>query len=306
MKKKVYDVIIIGTGPAGISASIYTSRANLSTLLIGKPQDGALYKAHVVANYFGFDKDISGKDLIMCAVRQTQRFGTELLQAEVVSALKDKKLITIKMADGKKIQAKYIIIATGKSYKILGAKNEEKLSGKGVHYCATCDGYYYKKKNIVVVGHGNLAAEEAMTMYSYTPNITLISNGLDFKLSPFFTKELKKKKIALRKEKIKKLIGTKELTGIELYNGETIKADGAFMALGRVSAINFATKLGIVTKNNDIIIDRDGKTNVEGVYAGGNCTGGNAQAANSVGEGCNAALTIIKKIKGTGTYIDYN
>lgn len=306
MNKEVYDTIVIGTGPAGISASIYTARANLKTLLLGRPKEGALYKAHVVANYFGFDKDISGSELVERAMQQTQRFGTKFIECEVVSALGDYGSFTVKTADGKQFIGKTLIITSGKSYKILGAENEKELSGNGIHYCATCDGYFYKKKKVIVVGHGNLAAEEAMTLSSYTNDITIFSNGLDFQFSDFFQKELKKMKIALRKEKIKRFLGKKELEAVELGNGETLKVDGVFMALGRVSAINFATKLGITTKNTDILIDRDGATNVEGVFAGGNCTGGNAQAANSVGEGTNAALSVIKKLKGLTNYIDYN
>ena len=170
-----YDVLVIGTGPAGISAAIYTSRAKLSTLLIGKPQDGALYKARIIANYFGFDKDIGGKDIIERSMRQAQRFGTEFYEGEVVNALEKDRIFTIKMADGKKFMAKNLIIATGMAYKLAGIENEDKLSGNGVHYCSTCDGYAYQKKKVAVVGHSNLAAEEAISLLSYTKDITIFS-----------------------------------------------------------------------------------------------------------------------------------
>ncbi len=307
MGKEAYDTIVIGTGPAGISAAVYTARAKLKTLILGKPKEGALYKAHIVANYFGFDKDISGKELVERAMRQVQRFGTVFVEGEVVSALKEvNDLFRVKMENGKIFFGKTLIITTGKAYKILGAENEEALSGNGVHYCATCDGYYYKNKKVAVIGHSNLAAEEALTMLSYTDNITIFSNGLEFQFSPFLHKELEKHKVVLRKDKIQRLLGATHLEQIELADGKQLAFDGVFMALGRVSALNFATKLGLATKNNDLVIDRDGVTNVEGVFAAGNCTGGNAQAANSVGEGCNAALSVIKKLKGLTTYLDYS
>lgn len=306
-KQEVYEVIVIGTGPAGISASIYTSRAKLSTLIIGKPEEGALYKAKLVENYFGFAKGVGGKTIVEDAMKQTQRFGTKFVRGEAVNATKgDDGTFTVKMEDGTLFLGKNLIITTGKAYKILGAPNEEKLSGKGVHYCATCDGYAYQKKKVVVVGHSNLAAEEATVLQAYTKDITIVSNGLDFSMSDFMLKQLKKNKVVMRKDKIKDVVGTKKLEGLALADGSTLKCDGAFMALGRVSATSFATKLGITTKNNDIVIDRDGHTDVEGVFAGGNCTGGNAQAANSVGEGANAALSVIKKAKGMASYIDYD
>jgi len=306
MKKEGFDVIIIGTGPAGISAAIYTARAKLKTLLLGKPEDGALYKAKIIANYFGFAKEIGGKEIIERSMIQAQRFGTKFISGEVVNTLKEKKGFLIKMADGKQFLGKNLIIATGKAYKMLGAENEEALSGNGVHYCVTCDGYYYNKKKVAVIGHSNLAAEEALGLLRYTKDITIFSNGLKFDISPFLKKELKKDKIILREEKVKKFVGKKALEKLELEKGEQIKFDGVFMALGRISALNFATKLALKIKDNDIVINRDGITSVENVYAAGNCTGGNAQAANSVGEGCNAAMTIIKKQKGVATYIDYD
>lgn len=305
-KGELYDVIIIGTGPAGVSASIYTSRAKLKTILIGKPEEGALYKAHSVANYYGFDKAPSGKELVERALAQTKNFGTTFLKGEVVNATKQGDNFTVKMEDGTTYSGKKLVIATGKAYKILGAENEEALSGKGVHYCATCDGYYFQNKKVAIVGHSNLAAEEALGMLSYTKDLTIISNGMEFQFSPFLKKEVEKNKIKLRKEKIKKFVGTKKLEKIELENGKQLPFDGAFMALGRVSAISFASRLAITSKDNNIVIDRDGKTDVKGVFAAGNCTGGNAQAANSVGEGCNAAMSVIKELKGQAVYIDYN
>ena len=202
--KNDYDVIVIGAGPAGMSASIYTSRAKLKTLLIGKPKEGALYKAHIVANYFGFAKPPTGKKIVEDSMKQTQGFGTFFVEGEVTNSTKEKEVFKIKLENGKIYTGKNIIITTGKSYKILGAKNEEALSGKGVHYCATCDGYYYQNKKIIIVGHSNLAAEEALGMLSYTKDITIFSNGLEFDFSEFLGKQLKKNKITMRKEKIKK------------------------------------------------------------------------------------------------------
>ncbi len=305
-KTSLYDCVIIGAGPAGISAAIYTSRAKLRTLLIGKYKEGALYKAHIVANYFGFDKDVTGPDIVERAVRQAQRFGTEVLEDEVVNMTKEKDVFTVKTANSFYVTSKTVIIATGTAYKIAGAKNEQALSGKGVHYCAVCDGYWYKQKKIAVLGAANHAAEEAITLLSYTKDITIFSNSIPFAIAPALRQHLEKNAVQFRTDKIVSFEGNKQLESVVLENGTKEHYDGVFVALGVTTALNFATKLGLRTEKNYLVIDRDGKTSADGVFAGGNCTGGNAQAANSVGEGCNAALSVIKYLRGVDVYIDYS
>ena len=300
-----YDCIIIGAGPAGISAAIYTARAKLKTLMIGKHRDGALFKAHHVANYFGFDKGIEGPELVERAVKQAQNLGAGVVEDEVVNIVQDKKKFVLKTSDGSFYTARSVIIASGTAYKIAGAKNEQELSGKGVHYCVVCDGYWYNQKKVAVLGAANHAAEEAIALLDYTKDITLFSNGVSFSIAPALMQHLEKNNLKLRNEKVLSFDGKNKLEYLQLENGQKEKFDGVFVAMGVTTALNFASKIGLNTERNYIVVDRECRTSVEGVYAAGNCIGGGAQAAISVGQGCTAALSVIKHLRGVDVYIDY-
>ncbi len=300
-----YDSIIIGTGPAGISAGIYTGRAKLKTLIIGKPEEGHLYKAHIIENYFGFLTG-SGAELMEIGIKQAQNFGCEFLRGEVTNAVKENEIFKVRVDNGKEYFGKSLIITTGTAYKQSGLKNEKELSGKGVHYCGVCDGYFYKNKKIAVIGNANHAADEAITLLSYSKDITIFSNGKKFDTSQALMDYLKKNNVKLSEEKVISLEGKSQLESLVFENGKRLKFDGVFMALGITTALSFSTKLGLAIEKNYLIIDRDGKTNIPGVFAAGNCTGGNSQAAVSVGEGCNAAISVIKFLKGVSVYIDYS
>ncbi|MBW3004575.1 NAD(P)/FAD-dependent oxidoreductase [Candidatus Woesearchaeota archaeon] len=298
----MYDVIIIGCGPAGLSAAIYTARSQLKTLVIGSMENSMLWKAHFIQNYFGVE--LEGKEMLEKGVDQAKKLGAELIDAEVVGAKGKDGSFTVTTADNKDYETKTIIVATGTACAPAGIKGEKELTGKGVSYCAICDGFFYKGKKIAVVGNGNYAAHEAIELLSFTKDLTIFSQGKDWEMSPEFKKALEKKKVSLRKEKIVEFVGKKTLTGV-MIGGKEEKFDGVFVAMGTASALSFAQKLGVQMKGNSIVIDRDGKTNVKGVFAAGNCTGCNPQVAADVGEGCNAGLGAIKLIKGKEMHIDY-
>ena len=298
----MYDVIIIGCGPAGLSAAIYTTRSQLKTLILGSKEASMLWKAHFIQNYFGAELD--GKAMLEKGIDQAKKLGAEIINAEVVSAKGKDGSFKVTTDDNKEYEAKNIIIATGTSCAPAGIKGEKELTGKGVSYCAICDGFFYKDKKIAVVGKGNFAAHEAIELLSFTKDITIFSQGKEWEMSPEFKKALEKNKVNLRNEKITEFTGKKNLEQIKINDKEE-KFDGVFVALGTATALSFAQKLGIQIKNNSIVIDRDGNTNVKGVFAAGNCTGCNPQVATDVGEGCNAGLSVIKHIKGKDMHIDY-
>ncbi|MEM4263339.1 MAG: NAD(P)/FAD-dependent oxidoreductase [Candidatus Woesearchaeota archaeon] len=301
---KQYDVIIIGTGPAGLSAAIYTARAELKTLVLGKTENAQLWKAHTIENYFGIES-MHGHDMLELGVKQAEKFGAEIIEEEAVSIKPKDKKFTVKTADDKEYEAKAIILATGMPLVLSGIKNEEKFTGKGVHYCVVCDGFFYKGKKLAVIGHSNFAAEEALELLTYTKNITIISNGREFDLSPEMKKEIEKNKIKLIKDQIASFEGSKAMEKLVTTEGKELKFDGVFMGIGTASAASFAKTFGIETKGNSIVIDREGKTNVPGIYAAGTCTGAVSQVSVSVGEGCTAAMSVIKQLKDKKTYIDY-
>ena len=308
----MYDTLIIGAGPAGFSAAIYTARAGLKTVLLGILKNSNAYKAHVIDNYFGFGESMSGPALMEQGKKQAQRFGTEVVEREIVN-LKMNEDGTFVAVDSERTSyaAKTIIICSGLGFKPSGIKNEQPLTGRGVSFCATCDGFFFKGKKIAVIGNTNFAAEEALNLLSYSANITILSHGKEFIFSESQRVGLEKNNVALVKTpRIAEFVGKEKLEKMKCVDGSELIFDGAFLALGIATAGDFANKLGVMRtgpQNAFIVADtRTGITNVKGVYAAGDCIGGNAQAAKSAGEGCNAAISAIKFIKGVAAYVDYD
>jgi len=301
---KAYDVIIIGAGPAGLSAAIYTARAELKTLVLGKTENAQLWKAHAIENYFGVES-MHGHAMLELGIKQAKRFGAEAIEAEVVSIKPKDKTFVAKTADEKEYEAKAVILATGMPIILAGIKNEEKFTGKGVHYCVVCDGFFYKGKKLAVIGNSNFAAEEATELLTYTKDVTIISNGKNFDFSPEMKKEIEKNKIKLINDAIASFEGAKAMEKLVTKEGKELKFDGVFMGLGSATAASFAKTFGIETKGNTIITDNEGKTNVPGIYAAGICTGSVSQVSVCVGEGCTAAMSVIKQLKDKKAYMDY-
>jgi thioredoxin reductase len=186
------------------------------------------------------------------------------------------------------------------------------LSIEGSHSYTTpaacvhnCDGYPYKNKKVAVIGNGNHAAEEAIELLALTKDVTVISNGKEFEISNELMKECEKGKVKFSKDKVAEFKGEKWLEGVVMKDGSTAKYDGVFLALGGVTSLTFAQKLALdTTPEGFLVIDKDGKTAIEGCYAAGGCTGGNQQIAKSAGEACNAAIAVIKRVKGLENYSD--
>ena len=311
-KAKLVDVVIVGTGPAGLSAAIYTARAGLSTVIFGLLKNSNAYKAHIVENYFGFENQLTGPQLMEQGLAQAKRFGTEHVEREIVDMKPtDDGRFIVTDTQRESYNAKAVIICSGLGFKPSGIRNEQPLMGRGVSFCATCDGFFFKEKNIAVIGSGNFAGEEALALTSYTQNITILSHAKEFDISPKIREGLEAHNIKMVKTaKITHFVGTEKLEKITLTDGSEMVFDGVFLALGIATAGDFANKLGVMRtgpQNAFIVADpRTGATNAPGIYAAGDCMGGNAQAAKSAGEGRNAAISAIKYIKGIGAYVDYN
>ena len=315
MSNNLYDVLIIGCGPAGLSAAIYAARGQMKTIIFGDYKKGNLYKSHIIANYFGFPEPITGPALTELGLKQALNFGAEHKPNEIVDIkINDDKTFTCKDDRQNIYDAKTIILCTGQSYALSGIKNEQPLTGKGVSYCVVCDGFFFRNKAVHVIGNGNYAGEEALQLLTYTQNITVLSHGKDFSFSDEIKNELAKTPIKLQKTvRIKEVSGPLAEDGktpakaekLILADGAEIASEGIFMAVGVAGASAFAKKLGLATTGNYIKVDMDGNTNIPGIFAAGDCTGAPAQVATSVGNGCNAALSAIKSIRGLKVYIQY-
>ncbi len=308
METTTCDVAIIGAGPAGLSAAIYAARAQLKTVVFGDYKKSNLYKSKIVANYLGFPEAPTGPFLAEKGVEQAKKFGTDMVPNEIVHlSVNDDGTFSLKDDAKRHYVSKTVIIATGQSYALSGIKNERELTGKGVSYCVVCDGFFYKNKNVVVIGNGNYAGEEALQLLNYTKNITILSHGKDFNFSKEIHKDLVASNITLQKTpRIKEITGNAKAEKIIISDGTEIETHGVFMAVGVAGATAFAKKLGLEMENAYIKVNHDGKTNIPGIFAAGDCTGAPAQMATSVGNGCNAALSAIKLLRGAKVYIQYD
>ncbi|MBI4214695.1 FAD-dependent oxidoreductase [archaeon] len=300
-----YDVIIIGCGIAGLTAAVYTARAGLRTLLLGDVEQSMLAEGEKVGNYIGF-VDVPGIKILKKGLKQAKHYGAEHSAQEVVDVRLEEgtKTFVVKTAGMREYGAKAVIIAVGAAYEQSGVKGEEKYRGKWVHYCVACDGFFYRSKKVAVIGNSNLAAEEALELTGITKDITLISQLQDFNISNELLRELKKKKIKMVKGTVAEFSGEPRLQALKLADGTELAVDGAFVAMGTAGARDFSNKLGLIMENGVLAVDKDMKTSTEGVYAAGSCVGGNMQAAKSAGDGCDAAISVIKLLKGVKSFVD--
>lgn len=288
----MYEVIIIGAGPAGISASLYTRRANLKTLILYQTE-GALEKTNKIENYYGFEKGITGKELYETGIKQAENIGVEVKKEEVTSIQMIEKEFKIQTEKSEYI-ARSIILATGNKKNKPKIKNIEELEGKGVSYCAVCDGFFYKNKEIAVIGSGNYALSEVNELINLAGKITILTNGESI---PQF--RLENDNVKISSKEIEAIKGNNKVEEIAFKDGTTLKTEGIFVAQGVAGSVEFAKKLGIVTEKDKIIVNENMETNLPGIYACGDCTGGLLQISKAVYEGTKAGMEAIKYIRRT-------
>ena len=298
-------VIIIGSGPAGLTAAIYSARANLSPLVFeGTQPGGQLTITTDVENYPGFPDGVMGPDMMDKFRKQAQRFGAECLFQTVEKVDISKKPFSV-WANGQKYQSDSIIISTGASAKLLGLDSEKELMGNGVSACATCDGFFYKDKKVVVVGGGDSAMEEATFLTKFASEVIIIHRRDEFRASKIMVERvIKNPKISIRYNFIvKNIIGTKD-TGVESIEIEDVKSkmtsifncDGVFMAIGHVPNTKIFNGSLSLDENGYIKTMPDSThTNIAGVFACGDVQDSiYKQAVTAAGSGCMAALDAEK------------
>ena len=302
----MYDLIILGAGPTGMAASIYASRYKINHLVIGNIFGGSLFKAHKIENWPG-EKSISGSDLVMKFYKHAKSLGAEIIEEEVVKINKDNGVFTVKTNMNKTYQSKAVLVALGTKHRKLNVPGEEEFLGKGVSYCAVCDGAFFKDKIVAVVGGSNSAAMAVEMLSEYASKVYVIYRKEQMRCEPVILERLEKnsKIEIIYNTNITKVSGDKKVELIEIDNeyngGNKIKLDGLFIEVGSVPFIDLAKKLGIeVDKNGCIVIEASGATNIEGVYAAGditNSSNGLRQIVTAVSEGAIAATSIYKYLK---------
>lgn len=290
----MYDTIIIGSGPAGITASIYIKRAGFKVLVISKNQS-MLNKVEKIENYYGFKNSISGKELIENGIAQAEKIGVEILQREVtnIKYTQDNlyEVITANQPLGEKYLTKTVILATGVNRNTPQIKGIKEFEGKGVSYCAICDARFYKNKDVAVLGSGDYALSEIEELLPIAKSVTMITNGAE-------PVQYRKENLSVNEKKIKEIKGSNTVEEIEFKDNSKQKIDGLFVAQGVASSLEFAKKLGAKTENNYILVNEDMETNIPNVYACGDCTGGILQISKAIYEGTKAGLSVINKLRG--------
>lgn len=283
----MYDVIIVGAGPAGLSAALYTSRANVKTLVIGK-DGGALERVEKIENYFGVAAPVSGCELLEQTRSQVQGFGAEISEDEVLGISWTGTFhVTGKQGEQ---EARAVILATGASRtkgKIQGLSEHE---GKGVSYCAVCDAFFYRGKTVAVLGHGDYAVHELRQLLPVVERAVLCTDGKEPECSV-------PDGVQVETAGISAITGEETVEAVVFADGRELPVSGVFVALGSAGAVELARKMGAQTEGNRIVTDSKMATNVPGLYAAGDCVGGLLQISTAVGEGAQAAMSAIAYIR---------
>ncbi len=282
------DVIILGNGPAGISASLYTARAGLDTLIIGSG-GGSLKKTGSIENYYGFPEPIPGKDLIKNGITQAKRLGISIIEDEVVGISYDGSF-SVKTKSGDYL-APFAVMATGSSRHTPKIEGIKEFEGKGVSYCAVCDGFFYRKKEVAVLGCGEYALHEASELLPIAGNVTVLTNGGE--ASAEFPPEM-----GINKKEISSLVGENGvLKSVRFSDGASLPISGLFVAVGVAGSTDLAKKIGAETNGAYIVTDGNKRTNIPNLYAAGDCTGGMLQVSKAVYDGAVAGTNIVKEFR---------
>jgi thioredoxin reductase (NADPH) len=288
-EKQAYDVVILGTGPAGLQAAIHAARRKVSVLVLGKERKSSIYHHHV-ENYCCI-LQTTGEDIITAGRHQAASFGAELADEDVLSIADAPAGFRIKLESGGEIEAAAVIIATGTARNRLGVPGEKELLGRGVSYCVECDCNFYKGSDVAVVGDGSAAASGALTMLDYARTVHLVCGQLE--VGPALAAEVRQSRIVRHENsRVEQISGREAVEAVVLEGGTALAVQGVFVELGAKGVMGLAGLLGVRLDDEMKYIQTNKKmeTNVPGIYAAGDITGPPWQVAKAVGEGCVAGL----------------
>lgn len=283
----MFDVIIIGAGPAGVSAALYAKRANKSVLVLyhGESQ---LEKAHLIDNYYGFEGGISGKDLYENGIRQARELGVEVKNEEVLHISMNSDMNYDVKTGQNEYTGKSLILATGNKKLKPNIKGAAEFDAKGISYCAICDGFFFRNKTVAVLGNGDYALSEAGDLENIVSKLYILTDGKEAPQTD---------KYEVITKKIQEIRGDVKVREIVFEDGSVLELDGIFVALGVAGGADFAKKLGIALDGDSIKVNEDMSTNIPGVFSCGNITGGLLQVCKAVYEGAEAGLCAVKYLK---------
>ena len=259
------DMLILGYGPAGISAALYGLRAGLDVQVVGK-DGGALMKAHLIQNYYGLEKPLTGEELLEVGKKQALELGGKIAEDEVIDLMFDGTGFSAKGLAGE-YHGKVCIMATGAARKKQPLAGMAEMEGHGVSYCAVCDSFFYRQKDVAVLGSGEYALYEAQELLQVVKSVTLLTNGAP--LTAEFPENIR-----VEKRHLQGLVGEGSFKGVHYEDGVEESFDGLFVALGSANATDLALKAGAAFDAGKLSLDENLQTTIPGLYAAGDCTGG--------------------------------
>ena len=277
--EKLYDVIVVGSGPAGLTAALYCARAGFDVLVLEKYiPGGQMVTSNEIENYPGFPEAVDGFTLTMNMKKQAERFGSKHAYGNVTALRLDDGVKILETEDGSVYRAKSVILAPGAAPRTLGLPNEDALRGRGISYCATCDGAFYKNKTVAVIGGGDTAAGDAVFLSAMCEKVYLIHRRDRLRASKSYEKKLDKPNIEIIFDTVTEEISERDgrVCGLRLRNVKTgeereIEVNGVFVAVGNVPATDFARGVIDLDESGYFTAGEDTKTNVPGVFAAGDC-----------------------------------
>jgi thioredoxin reductase (NADPH) len=295
----VYDVVILGLGPAGLQAAIHAARKKARVLMLGRVNKSSLFWAHV-ENFLGLGKT-SGEEMLTTGLEQAKGFGAEVVEEDALSIEPHGRCFTIHTESGRAIGTRSLVIATGTSRNTLGVPGEKELLGRGVSYCVDCDGGFFRGEDVAVVGGRSAATGGALTLLSIARTVHLVCDRLD--VSPALAERLRQSGVVLHEgAKVRAIRGEKQVEGLELEDGTLVPLAGVFIEQGAKGVLELASSLGLGLDDSMkyLATDKNQATSAPGVFAAGDICGPPLQMAKAVGEGCVAginAATYAKNLK---------
>ena len=298
-EKANYDVIILGTGPAGLQAAIHAARKKVSVLVMGKETKSSLFHAHV--ENFCCLFNVSGEEMLDVGRQQAANFGAEMLEEDVLSVASDGALFNVVTESGQKLTAKTLIVATGTARNKLGVAGEKEFLGKGVSYCVECDANFYKGEDVAVVGGASAAVSGALTLLDYAGTVHLVCDELE--VTDALKARLDQSDVIVHENaKVKEIKGQTGVEALILEDGTKMAISGVFIELGAKGVMELATHLGVQLDDEMKYVETNKKmeTNIPGIFAAGDICGPPWQMAKAVGEGCVAGLNAANFAKKIG------
>ncbi len=302
----MHDVIIIGAGPAGLSASVYLSRYKLDHVIIGPQVGGYMMETELIENYLGY-KSITGAELSLKMREHAEALGGKIIPEAVTKISKKENGFEVKTALGNTFEAKFVIYSIGTKHRTLGIPGEKELTGKGISYCATCDGPFFKDKNVVVVGGGNSAASAALVLAQHAKSVTLFYRREKLPALPSYRDELEKneKVEVVCCTNLTKIKGTERVESVVLdtpyQESNEFKTDGVFIEIGSNPKTDLVKNIGVeLDEANYIKTNSDQSTNISGFYAAGDVTTNSnrfRQIVTAAAEGSIAAISIFENLR---------